>query len=130
MDTQITLVGNLTKDAEAGEGARPAKFRMACYVRGTGDDKVSAFVAVKWFDPAPDALDALTKGKRVIVVGRLDPWETKEGNQVLDVMAEYVGLALFTERKDDNGNGSSRSSAQRRPAPATRSRAYDDEEAF
>lgn len=126
-DTYLHLVGNLVADADPPQGAGPAKFRMACYAAGSGDNRKTAFVRVAWFRPAPDALAQLTKGRKVEVTGRFDPWENKEGQQVLDVMAETVSVVLFTERNDDNGNGSQRQPARtaaRRPAPAP---AYDQE---
>lgn len=127
-DNSITLTGNIVFDPEPSDSNRPGKIRVASYCSGSDEkgNKKTAFVTVKSFDN--DLLRTLRKGQKVTVTGRFDPWKPNESKyDVLDIMADDEGI-LAVER--EGSNGSSRSSAQRRPAPATRSRDYDDEEPF
>ena len=122
-ENRVEITGNLTKDAEQS-GNRPAKFRVATYCRGAGDDKVTAFIGCAYFlnDDGPQ-LDELTRGTKVKVVGRFDPWTPRDSqNQVLDVMAETVEIVPREDRQTAVGPGPSQS--RRRPAPEP---TYEDE---
>ncbi len=90
-DNHITIEGRLTKDAVAGNGRGPGRFRVATYCSGTkaNDNIATAFVNVKQFDMD---VDSLTTGTKVRIEGRFAPWTDKDGNQVLDVMADTIEL--------------------------------------
>jgi hypothetical protein len=112
-DNEITMTGWIvSRDAEAGPPPRPGKFRMSTYCSGSKakDNIAKAFITVKQFDMD---IRRLVNGTKVRVVGRLDPWQTKEGQQVIDVMAETVDVI------DVDGNEVHRNSpAFGKPAPA------------
>jgi RPA family protein len=115
-ENHVEITGNLTKDAEQ-QGNRPARFRIASYCRGTGDDRVTAFIGIAYFldDDGPQ-LDELTRGTKVKVTGRFDPWTPRDSqNQVLDVMAETVEIV---PRDGDRQSAPAAASTRRRqPAP-------------
>src|SRR5829696_926819 len=105
-DTQVTIVGNLAADPEVRStpsGATVASFRLAVTPRvREGDqwkDGETSFFRINcWRDLAAHAADSLSKGDRVLVIGRLKAraWETPEGERrsVVEVEAEDVGPSL------------------------------------
>lgn len=113
-ENRVEITGGLTKDATQ-EGNRPARLRVASYCRGAGDDKVTAYIGVAYFlnDDGPQ-LDELTRGTKVKIVGRFDPWTPRDSqNQVLDVMAETVEIVP----RDDRQQSVDRHPSTRRRAP-------------
>ncbi|MCG2817753.1 MAG: single-stranded DNA-binding protein [Actinomycetia bacterium] len=86
----VVLVGNLTKDPEAGkpDNGVVANFRVAVDNQRKDDDgnvvsgRVDFVDAEVWGAQAQHCLDSLKKGSRVIVVGPLllDQWTDGEGN--------------------------------------------------
>jgi single-strand DNA-binding protein len=89
-DNNVTLTGNLTRDIElrfaAGSGAAIASFGLAVNARkkddsGNWTDDPKFFDCVAFGDLGENAAESLTKGTRVIVVGRLDwsQWDDKDG---------------------------------------------------
>jgi single-strand DNA-binding protein len=105
-DTFVSLIGNLTDDPElkyTPNGAAVANFRLAVTPRvkdgDTWKDGETSFFRVNaWRDLAEHAADSLTKGTRVVVLGRLKArsWETPEGERrsVVEVEAEEVAPSL------------------------------------
>jgi single-strand DNA-binding protein len=103
---RVTLVGNLTADPElrfTASGLQVANLRLAVTPRiREGDqwkDGETTFHTVTvWRDQAEHAAETLTKGARVIVVGRPKQrsWTDQDGteHQAVEVDAEEVGPSL------------------------------------
>ena len=102
-----TVIGNLTRDPEiryTREGQANATFSVAVNRRWQDrttqewQEAVSFFDVVAWGDLAESIALSLTKGARVIVVGRFDQrsWENTEGEKrsKVEISAEDVGPAL------------------------------------
>jgi len=122
-DTFVSLVGNLTDDPDlrfTPNGAAVASFRLAVTPRvkdgdSWRDGETSFFRINAWRDLAENATESLTKGTRVVVLGRLRTrsWETPEGERrsVVEVEADEVAPSLKwatatverTSRKTGNG---------------------------
>jgi single-strand DNA-binding protein len=71
-------------------------FRVA--VSGRREQEASFFTVVVWRDQAQHAAQSLTKGSRVVVVGRLQQraWTAEDGSarSVVEVLAEELGPSL------------------------------------
>ena len=108
MDTNLTLVGNLTSDPElrfTPSGAAVAKFTVAStprvFDKATNEwkDGDSLFLNCQiWRQPAENVAESLTKGMRVILQGRLKQrsYETKEGEKrtVYEVEVDEIGPSI------------------------------------
>ncbi len=71
-EAAVSFAGNLTDDPEVRyteAGIARARFRVA--VSGRRDQEASFFTVVVWRDQAEHAGESLSKGSRVVVVGRL-----------------------------------------------------------
>jgi single-strand DNA-binding protein len=71
-EAAISFAGNLTDQPEVRYtqgGIARAMFRVA--VGGRRDQEASFFTVVVWRDQAEHAAESLSKGSRVVVVGRL-----------------------------------------------------------
>jgi single-strand DNA-binding protein len=105
-DTTTIITGNLTDDPElrfTPNGTAVASLRVAVTARvkddqGWKDGDTSYFRVNLWRSLAEHAAESLTKGDRVIVVGRLKArsWETPEGDKrsVVEVEADEIGPSL------------------------------------
>jgi single-strand DNA-binding protein len=107
-DTTITIVGNAVEDPElrfTPNGQAVARFRIASTPRfrdqqsGEWKDGESLFLTCNvWRQAAENAAESITKGMRVIVVGRLKQrsYETREGEKrtVYEIEADEVGPSL------------------------------------
>jgi single-strand DNA-binding protein len=106
-DNTVTLVGNITDDPElrfTPSGAPVANFTVAVNRRfrtpeGQWEDKLDGFFRCScWRDMAENVAESLTKGSRVVVVGRLQQrsWEDGEGNRrsAIEVQVDEVGPSL------------------------------------
>jgi len=107
-DTVITVVGNLVNDPElrfTPAGQPVATFRVASTPRfmdrttNEWKDGDSLFLTCNvWRQAAENAAESLTRGMRVIVMGRLKQrsYETKEGEKrtVYEVEVDDVGPSL------------------------------------
>jgi single-strand DNA-binding protein len=128
-ENTVQLVGNLVEDPElrfTPNGAAVANFRIAVTPRVKDGDQwkdgeTSFFRINAWRQLAENLAETLTKGARVIVIGRLKlrSWETPEGDKrsVVEVEADEVGPSLKwatakVERKGGAGNGSSTGAAK------------------
>ena len=92
-ETQMTIVGNLTADPELRflpNGTAMAKFTVASTPRVFDREKNEYrdgeplfMTCTVWRDLAEHVSESLTKGARVVVVGRLrlSRWETPEGEK-------------------------------------------------
>lgn len=105
-DNSVQIIGNLTADPElrfTPGGAAVANFRVAITNRvKDGDswkDGESSFFSVNvWRDQAEHVAESLSKGARVVVIGRLRTrsWETPEGDRrtVTEIEADEVAPSL------------------------------------
>ena len=98
-DTTTAIVGNLTDDPEVRstqDGIARAVFRVA--VSGRREQEASFFTVIVWRDQAEHAAQSLSKGSRVVVVGRLQQrtWTAEDGSarSVVEVVAEELGPSL------------------------------------
>ena len=71
-------------------------FRVA--VSGRREQEASFFTVIVWRDQAEHASQSLSKGSRVVVVGRLQQrsWTAEDGSarSVVEVVAEELGPSL------------------------------------
>ena len=94
------LAGNLTDDPQVryteGGGIARAMFRVA--VSGRREQEASFFTVVVWRDQAEHASQSLSKGSRVVVVGRLQQraWTAEDGSarSTVEVVADELGPSL------------------------------------
>ena len=105
-DTTTIITGNLTDNPElkfTPNGAAVANFRVAVTPRVRDgndwkDGETSFFRINAWRQLAENATESLSKGDRVIVVGRLKArsWETPEGERrsVVEIEADEIGPSL------------------------------------
>jgi single-strand DNA-binding protein len=98
-EAAVSFVGNLTEDPEVRyteSGIARAMVRVA--VSGRREQEASFFTVVVWRDQAEHAAQSLTKGSRVVVVGRLQQrsWTAEDGSarSTVEVMAEELGPSL------------------------------------
>ena len=95
----VSFAGNLTDDPEVRHteaGIARAMFRVA--VSGRRDQEASFFTVIVWRDQAEHAAQSLSRGSRVVVVGRLQQraWTAENGSarSVVEVVAEELGASL------------------------------------
>jgi single-strand DNA-binding protein len=98
-DAQVSFAGNLTDDPELRHtdgGIARATFRVA--VSGHREQEPSFFTVVVWRDQAKHAAESLSRGSRVVVVGRLQQrtWTAEDGSarSLVEVMADELGPSL------------------------------------
>ena len=71
-EAAVSFAGNLTDDPEVRyteSGIARAVFRVA--VSGRREQEASFFTVIVWRDQAEHAAESLSKGSRVVVLGRL-----------------------------------------------------------
>ena len=104
---EVVLVGNMTRDAElrfTASGQATASFGLAVNRRWQNfqtkewEERTSFFDVMCWRELAENVSESITKGSRVIVVGRLEQrtWETKEGDKrsKVEIVASAIGPDL------------------------------------
>jgi len=98
-EASVNFAGNLTDDPElrhTESGIARASFRVA--VSGRKEQEPSFFTVVVWRDQAEHAAESLSKGSRVVVMGRLQQrtWNGKDGStrSTVEVVAEELGPSL------------------------------------
>jgi single-strand DNA-binding protein len=98
-EASVSFAGNLTDDPELRHtegGIARTMFRVA--VSGRREQEVSFFTVVVWRDKAEHASQSLSRGSRVVVMGRLQQraWTAEDGSarQVVEVVAEELGPSL------------------------------------
>lgn len=141
-ETILTLVGNMTGDAElkfTPSGSAVANFTIASTPRtfdkqsNEWKDGETLFLRCSiWREAAENVAESLTKGTRVIVTGRLKSrsYVTKEGDNrtVIELEADEVGPSLkYATAKVNrtNRDGAAKGSARPAQAPAAGS-GYSD----
>jgi single-strand DNA-binding protein len=98
-EASVSFAGNLTDQPELRHtegGIARARFRVA--VSGRREQEPSFFTVIVWRDQAQHAAQSLTKGSRVVVVGRLQQrsWTAEDGSarSVVEVVAKELGPSL------------------------------------
>jgi single-strand DNA-binding protein len=98
-EASVSFAGNLTDDPEVRyteSGITRVTFRMA--VSGRREQEVPFFTVIVWRDQAEHAARSLSKGNRVVVVGRLQQrtWTAEDGSarSTVEVVAEELGPSL------------------------------------
>jgi single-strand DNA-binding protein len=98
-EAAVSFAGNLTDDPElrlTEGGIARAMFRVA--MSGRRDQEASFFTVIVSRDQAEHAAQSLSKGSRVVVVGRLQhrSWTAEDGGarSVVEVVAEELGPSL------------------------------------
>jgi single-strand DNA-binding protein len=98
-EAAVSFAGNLTDDPElrhTESGIARAMFRVA--VKRRPEQEASFFTVVVWRDQAEHASQSLSKGSRVVVVGRLQQrsWTAEDGSarSTVEVVAEELGPSL------------------------------------
>ena len=98
-EASVSFAGNLTDQPElrhTESGIARAMFRVA--VSGRREQEPSFFTVIVWRDQAEHAAQSLSKGSRVVVVGRLQQrsWIAEDGSarSVVEVLAEELGPSL------------------------------------
>jgi single-strand DNA-binding protein len=98
-EATVSFAGNLTDNPEIRSteaGIVRAMFRVA--VSGRREQEPSFFTVIVWRDQAEHAAESLSKGSRVVVVGRLQQraWTAEDGSarSVVEVVAEELGPSL------------------------------------
>jgi single-strand DNA-binding protein len=106
MSNHVTLIGNLVEDPElrfTSSGIPVTNVRLAVNKRWKDktdewQEETSFFGGSFWRDQAENAAESLSKGDRVIVVGKLTrrSWETKEGEKryVIEVEIDEIAPSL------------------------------------
>jgi single-strand DNA-binding protein len=124
-ENQTVIVGNLTDDPElryTPNGAAVANFSVAVTPRFRDqqtnewkDGDTSFFRVNAWRNLAENVAESLTRGSRVVVVGRLKQrsWETQEGERrtVVEIEADEVAPSLrwATAKVEKTGRSGGRS---------------------
>ena len=98
-EAAVSFAGNLTDDPEVRYtegGIARAMFRVAVSARR--EQEPSFFTVVVWRDQAEHAAESLSKGSRVVVVGRLQQraWTAEDGSarSAVEVVADELGPSL------------------------------------
>jgi single-strand DNA-binding protein len=98
-EPSVSFAGNLTDDPEVRYtegGIARAMFRVA--VSGRREQEASFFTVVVWRDQAEHAAESLSKGSRVVIMGRLQQraWTTEDGSarSTFEVLADELGPSL------------------------------------
>jgi single-strand DNA-binding protein len=98
-EANVSFAGNLTDQPEVRyteAGITRAMFRVA--VSGRREQEPSFFTVIVWRDQAEHAAESLSKGSRVVVVGRLQQrtWTAEDGSarSAVEVVAEELGPSL------------------------------------
>ena len=98
-EASVSFAGNLTDDPELrhnAAGIARAMFRVAVSARK--DQEASFFTVIVWRNQAEHAAESLSKGSRVVVVGRLQQraWTAEDGSarSTVEVVAEELGSSL------------------------------------
>ena len=98
-EAAVSFAANLTDDPEVRytqDGIARAVFRVA--VSGRREQEPSFFTVIVWRDQAEHAAQSLSKGSRVVVIGRLQQraWTAEDGSarSIVEVMADELGPSL------------------------------------
>lgn len=109
MINKVILMGRLTKDPEiryTSSGTAVSNFTVAVD-DGYGDNKTTSFIScVAWGKSAEFVSNYFTKGKMIIIVGRLQTrtWEGQDGrkNYITEVVASEVSFGETKKNFEEN----------------------------
>jgi single-strand DNA-binding protein len=95
----VSFAGNLTDDPELRHTeSRIARAMLQVAVSGRREQEPSFFTVIVWRDQAEHASESLSKGSRVVIVGRLQQrsWTAEDGSarSTVEVIAEELGPSL------------------------------------
>lgn len=144
-DNSITIVGNLTKDPDlryTQGGVAVANLSVAVNRRvrnkdtNEWEDKLDGFFDVNiWRDHAENVAESLSKGDRVVVIGRITKrsWEDKEGNtrwqteiEADEICPSLKWAKVKVERQGRSGGDRQSAGRQAEPAMAGAAETPDD----
>ena len=98
-EASVSFAGNLTDNPEVRyteSGIARAVCRVAVSARR--EQEASFFTVIVWRDQAEHAAQSLSKGSRVVVIGRLQQrsWTAADGSarSTLEIVAEELGPSL------------------------------------
>jgi single-strand DNA-binding protein len=98
-EATVSFAGNLTDQPEVRyteSGIARARFRVA--VSGRREQEASFFTVIVWRDQAEHVAGSMSKGSRVVVLGRLQQrtWTTEDGSarSTVEVLADELGPSL------------------------------------
>jgi single-strand DNA-binding protein len=98
-EAAVSFAGNLTDAPEVRYtegGIARAMFRVA--VSGRREQEASFFTVIVWRDQAEHAAESLSKGSRVVILGRLQQrtWTVEDGSarSTVEVVTEELGPSL------------------------------------
>ena len=98
-EAAVSFAGNLTDDPEVRYtegGIARAMFRVA--VSGRREQEASFYTVIVWRDQAEHAAESLSKGSRVVVLGKLQQrtWTAEDGSarSTVEVVADELGPSL------------------------------------
>ena len=98
-EASVSFAGNLTDDPQVRYthgGIARAMCRVAVSARR--EQEASFFTVIVWRDQAEHAAQSLSKGSRVVVIGRLQQrsWTAADGSarSAVEVVAEELGPSL------------------------------------
>jgi single-strand DNA-binding protein len=126
-EASISFAGNLTDNPEvhSTEG-RIARAMLRVAVSGHREQEASFFTVVVWRDQAKHVAESLSKGSRVVVVGRLQQrgWtaEDDSARSTVEVVAEELGPSCGGRRRPRPGRRGARcrpETRQRSPSSGT-----------
>ena len=107
---KVTLLGNLGRDGESAytpNGKHKMSFSMAVS-RKRGDAEITNWYAVTCWGQLAETMErlgALTKGSRVLVIGRLEPRDYEHNGvprTALEVTADDV---MLLDKREQGGEG-------------------------
>ena len=105
-EPRVSFAGNLTDQPELRHtegGIARAMFRVA--VSGRREQEPSFFTMVVWRDQAEHAAQSLSKGSRVVVVGRLQQrsWTAEDGSARSTMSVRTVSTRAAALTNGPNG---------------------------
>lgn len=134
MTASISMIGNLTRDPELRvlpNGSATVRFGLAVNRRwmdkqsSEWKEETSFFDVVCWRDLAENVSESLSKGDRVMVIGRLEQrsWDDKETGakrSTVEVNADEVGPSLrWATARTEKTERSSTTNGDRRTSDMT-----------
>lgn len=109
----VVLIGRVTRDPEfkrVGEGSSLVNFSIAnnrTYMANqVKKDEVHFFDCVAWGKLAEIIKEYATKGKQILVEGRLvqDTWDTPDGKKASRVKIRVENMQLLGSKSNSNGS--------------------------
>lgn len=137
---EVTLIGNVTREPEirfTKSGTALAKFGLAHNERrfnkesNDWDEQVHFFDIACWKSLAENVGKSISKGDRIVVVGRLDhqTWESEEGDKrsKVEIVANEVSPSLMWAEVTISKNERSDGTTSSRPSKPVKGDSFDEE---